>query len=96
MSDFKSASIPLDYIPDVFPQIRPRQFSIASSPKVWSVHMGRRCMNQPVEVFLDVYLGISPSNPSLGGSGSLSDPNLDTAQRSVYELDGTTNTRYIY
>ncbi|KNZ54663.1 hypothetical protein VP01_288g8 [Puccinia sorghi] len=34
LSEFKSASIPLDYIHDVFPQIRPRQFSIASSPKV--------------------------------------------------------------
>ncbi|KAA1081580.1 NAPDH-dependent diflavin reductase [Puccinia graminis f. sp. tritici] len=33
LSEFKSATIPLDYIHDVFPQIRPRQFSIASSPK---------------------------------------------------------------
>ncbi|KAI8144941.1 hypothetical protein BJV82DRAFT_606828 [Fennellomyces sp. T-0311] len=31
--DFKSASIPLDYILDVFPLIRPRSFSIASSPE---------------------------------------------------------------
>jgi len=35
LSEFKSASIPLDYIHDVFPQIRPRQFSIASSPKLF-------------------------------------------------------------
>ncbi|EFP80952.1 uncharacterized protein PGTG_07204 [Puccinia graminis f. sp. tritici CRL 75-36-700-3] len=35
LSEFKSATIPLDYIHDVFPQIRPRQFSIASSPKLF-------------------------------------------------------------
>ncbi|OAV93205.1 hypothetical protein PTTG_05597 [Puccinia triticina 1-1 BBBD Race 1] len=35
LSEFKSASIPLDYIHDVFPQIRPRLFSIASSPKLF-------------------------------------------------------------
>jgi sulfite reductase alpha subunit-like flavoprotein len=32
--EFKSAQIPLEYIADVFPEIRPRQFSIASSSKV--------------------------------------------------------------
>ena len=32
--DFKSATIPLEYILDIFPIIRPRSFSIASSPKV--------------------------------------------------------------
>ncbi|KAG0144216.1 hypothetical protein CROQUDRAFT_660286 [Cronartium quercuum f. sp. fusiforme G11] len=35
LSDFKSVSIPLDYIPDIFPRIRPRQFSIASSSKMF-------------------------------------------------------------
>lgn len=35
LSEFKSAIIPLDYIHDVFPPIRPRQFSISSSPKVF-------------------------------------------------------------
>ncbi|KAG8996376.1 NAPDH-dependent diflavin reductase [Tulasnella sp. JGI-2019a] len=33
LSDFKSVVIPLDYIVDVFPPIRPRSFSIASSAK---------------------------------------------------------------
>ncbi|KAG8872449.1 NAPDH-dependent diflavin reductase, partial [Tulasnella sp. 332] len=33
LSDFKSVMIPLDYIVDVFPPIRPRSFSIASSVK---------------------------------------------------------------
>jgi len=33
LSEFKSAVIPLDYLADVFPEIRPRQFSIASSSK---------------------------------------------------------------
>ncbi|KAI7853564.1 hypothetical protein BDC45DRAFT_510561 [Circinella umbellata] len=32
--DFKSATIPLEYILDLFPVIRPRSFSIASSPQV--------------------------------------------------------------
>lgn len=35
LQEFRSARIPLDYIADVFPEIRPRQFSIASSPKVY-------------------------------------------------------------
>lgn len=34
LTEFKSAKIPLDYITDIFPEIRPRQFSIASSAKV--------------------------------------------------------------
>ncbi|KAH9821289.1 hypothetical protein DFH28DRAFT_1191216 [Melampsora americana] len=35
LQDFKSVLIPLDYIHDIFPLIRPRQFSIASSPKMF-------------------------------------------------------------
>lgn len=35
LSEFRSVSIPLDYITDVFPEIRPRQFSIASTPLVF-------------------------------------------------------------
>lgn len=34
LTEFKSAVIPLEYITDLFPEIRPRQFSIASSAKV--------------------------------------------------------------
>ena len=34
LAEFKSAQIPLNYIADIFPEIRPRQFSIASSSKV--------------------------------------------------------------
>jgi sulfite reductase alpha subunit-like flavoprotein len=33
LQDFRHVSIPLDYIFDVFPLIRPRQFSIASSSR---------------------------------------------------------------
>ncbi|KAK9894229.1 NADPH dependent diflavin oxidoreductase 1 [Cystobasidium minutum MCA 4210] len=33
LAEFKSAVIPLEYITDLFPEIRPRQFSIASSSK---------------------------------------------------------------
>ncbi|EGG03207.1 uncharacterized protein MELLADRAFT_75350 [Melampsora larici-populina 98AG31] len=35
LQDFKSVEIPLDYLHDIFPIIRPRQFSIASSPKIF-------------------------------------------------------------
>lgn len=34
LEDFRSVHIPLDYIFDVFPPLRPREFSIASSVKV--------------------------------------------------------------
>lgn len=34
LAEFRSAKIPLEYITDIFPEIRPRQFSIASSSKV--------------------------------------------------------------
>ena len=34
LSEFHHVVIPLDYIFDVFPPLRPRQFSIASSVKV--------------------------------------------------------------
>lgn len=34
MFDFTPTNIPLDYILDVFPMLRPRSFSIASSLKV--------------------------------------------------------------
>ena len=36
VSEFRSARIPKEYIFDVFPPLRPRQFSIASSAKVLS------------------------------------------------------------
>lgn len=41
LTEFKSVKIPINYIHDVFPPIRPRQFSIASSPKVFpnQVHL---------------------------------------------------------
>jgi len=34
LEEFRSVRIPLDYIFDVFPPLRPREFSIASSVKV--------------------------------------------------------------
>lgn len=37
LSEFRNVRIPMDYIFDVFPPLRPRQFSIASSPKVSSL-----------------------------------------------------------
>ena len=37
LEEFRSVRIPLDYIFDVFPPLRPREFSIASSVKVLSV-----------------------------------------------------------
>lgn len=33
LQEFRSAQIPLEYIADIFPEIRPRQFSIASSSR---------------------------------------------------------------
>ncbi|RKP08332.1 hypothetical protein THASP1DRAFT_15816 [Thamnocephalis sphaerospora] len=35
LQDFRSIEIPLDYLLDVFPLLRPRQFSIASSPTMY-------------------------------------------------------------
>ena len=37
MEEFRSARIPREYVFDVFPPLRPRQFSIASSIKVNSI-----------------------------------------------------------
>jgi len=34
LEEFRSVRIPLNYIFDVFPPLRPREFSIASSVKV--------------------------------------------------------------
>ncbi|PKK76336.1 riboflavin synthase domain-like protein [Rhizophagus irregularis] len=34
LQDFPSAKIPLEYIPDMFPELKPRQYSISSSSKV--------------------------------------------------------------
>ena len=34
LEEFRSVRIPLDYIFDVFPPLRPREFSIANSVKV--------------------------------------------------------------
>lgn len=36
LEEFRSVRIPLDYIFDVFPPLRPREFSIASSVKVYA------------------------------------------------------------
>jgi sulfite reductase alpha subunit-like flavoprotein len=33
LQDFPSAKIPLEYIPDMFPELQPRQYSISSSSK---------------------------------------------------------------
>lgn len=33
LQEFKSAQIPIEYVADIFPEIRPRQFSIASSSR---------------------------------------------------------------
>lgn len=35
LEEFRSARIPREYVFNVFPPLRPRQFSIASSCKVW-------------------------------------------------------------
>lgn len=35
LQDFHSAKIPLKYLIDLIPEMRPRSFSISSSPKVW-------------------------------------------------------------
>lgn len=37
LQEFRSSDIPLAYVADVFPEIRPRQFSIASASEVRSL-----------------------------------------------------------
>lgn len=37
LEEFRSVRIPLDYMFDVFPPLRPREFSIASSVKVYTL-----------------------------------------------------------
>jgi len=53
LEEFRSVRIPLDYIFDVFPPLRPREFSIASSAKVyaffwsWFIEELRRMVDLP-------------------------------------------------
>lgn len=53
LEEFRSVRIPLDYIFDVFPPLRPREFSIASSVKVgafihsYSIEELRRILDFP-------------------------------------------------
>jgi sulfite reductase alpha subunit-like flavoprotein len=39
LQEFRSSDIPLAYVADVFPEIRPRQFSIASASSVRSLRV---------------------------------------------------------
>lgn len=39
LQEFRSSDIPLEYVADVFPEIRPRQFSIASASVVRSLNL---------------------------------------------------------
>jgi sulfite reductase alpha subunit-like flavoprotein len=80
LEEFRSVRIPLDYIFDVFPPLRPREFSIASSVKVrpplWSSPV------QPPRVTLV----LPERNPPLRCNGQLQNPPESSAERSVHVL----------
>jgi sulfite reductase alpha subunit-like flavoprotein len=46
LSEFRSARIPREYVFDLFPPLRPREFSIASSIEVSSLHHFQAWFNQ--------------------------------------------------
>jgi len=49
MTEFREVRIPQEYIFDVFPSLRPREFSIASSVKVCPTHKARLISNRTPE-----------------------------------------------
>jgi sulfite reductase alpha subunit-like flavoprotein len=46
LSEFRSAKVPREYVFDLFPTLRPREFSIASSIKVYYFITGIRVAHQ--------------------------------------------------
>lgn len=80
LEEFRSVRIPLDYIFDVFPPLRPREFSIASSVKVHHSTFleSVRKLNGTVD--------LPEGNTSLYCNGKLQDPPESPTERSMHLL----------
>lgn len=89
LAEFRSAKIPKEYIFDLFPAMRPREFSISSSIKVRHFNDYIRCVGAYVTTQ-------EPSIPdtSLRSHRQISDQAQGPSQRSMYELHGWLASRY--
>lgn len=79
LEEFRSVRIPLDYIFDVFPPLRPREFSIASSVKVTISHT---LLMQELRKMVD----LPKRNTPLRCNGELQNSPKSPTERSVHVL----------
>ena len=87
MTEFRHVSIPRDYVFDVFPFMRPRQFSIASSDKV--------SLSRMLWVHRESSLsGPSTTDTSLCRDRQIPDKTQGSAQGCLYKLLVNTETRF--
>ena len=80
LEEFRSVRIPLNYIFDVFPPLRAREFSIASSVKVYA--FVRPLSNNELRRILEP----SEGNTPLCCHGELQDSAESPTERSMYDL----------
>ena len=80
LEEFRSVRIPLDYIFDVFPPLRPREFSIASSVKVHTLVQPKQTQE------LEPTTGLPEGNTPLCCDGKLQNSPENPAERSMYVL----------
>jgi FAD binding domain len=92
LTEFRSAKIPKEYIFDLFPPMRPREFSIASSIKV-----SPPCLeNSMIDTFsFRVRTAPSPSDTFMRCNRQISDKVEDIKKRSVYDIFGGLAPWYI-
>lgn len=88
LTEFKSAVIPMEYIADLFPEIRPRQFSIASSSKVSSLNLRSNIEANRLRTAAELSVC-----GTTGGYSQIQDDSQAASERHRNVLDGTADTR---
>jgi len=81
LTEFRSARVPREYVFDLFPPMRPRLFSIASSIKV-----GENCLQERISH--QVSTGASERDTSLRGNCALQNEVEDSETRGVHIIFG--------